>query len=121
MSEFRGGFVIHGGMTSYKCPDGVFWAIFSAEALYPVGTVFDQQWFAIWSFAKVCVVNSSADFALIFHNQEVRNGLIGQGLLERAVNIVDPTKPVVRGHKTWKLTAVVIPAMPAPLQTCDSA
>jgi hypothetical protein len=28
------------------------------------------------------VMNSSTDFTLIFYNQEVRDGLIGQGLLK---------------------------------------
>lgn len=87
MSVLRGGIAIHEGMAPYKCPDWVFWAILSAEALYPVGPVFDQQWFAIWSLAKVGVVNSSPDFTLIFYNQEVRDGLIGQGLLETRKNL----------------------------------
>lgn len=81
MSAIRGGFAIHGEVGSYKCPDRVFWAILSTETLYPVGPVFDQKWFAILPLAKVGVMNSSTDFTLIFYNQEVRDGLIGQGLL----------------------------------------
>lgn len=90
-------------MVSYKCPDWVFWATLSTEALYPVGPVFDQKWFAIWSLSKVGVVNSSADFTLIFYNQEVRDGLVGQRLLgmrEKAVNILGPSDPVVEKDRS---------------------
>lgn len=79
-----------GGGASYKCPDWVFWATLSSESLYPVGAILDQKWFSIWSLAKVGVVNSSADFTLIFYNQEVRDGLVGQDLLGTRLNLSTP-------------------------------
>lgn len=66
-----------GTWDTYKCPDWIFWSIFDPQALDPVGPVFNQEWFAVWSLAKVGGVNSSADFTLIFYNQEVRDRLVG--------------------------------------------
>lgn len=90
-------------MASYKCPDWVFRLIFSTEPLYPVGPVFDQQWFAIWTLAEVGVVNSPANFTLILYDQEVRDGLIGQGLLgmrENPFNTTGPTELVLEKDST---------------------
>lgn len=92
-----------GGEVSYKCPDWVFWATLSSESLYPVGPIFDQKWFSIWSLAKVGVVDSSADFTLIFYNQEVRDGMVGQGLLEMretVVNTLGLKEPIVGKDRT---------------------
>lgn len=120
VSVMRGEIMSRGRVVSYKCPNWVFWPPLSTEALYPVGPVFDQKWFAIWSLAKVGMVNSSADFTLVFHNQEVRDGLIGQGLLEMRETPVNPlgrTELLLVKDRSWRLTAVVIPAMPAPLRS----
>lgn len=59
----------------------------------PVGAVLDKKWFAIWSLAKVRVVDSSADFTLIFNNKEVCDGLIGQGLLGLRNKLSVPLTP----------------------------
>lgn len=71
-----------GEICSYKCPDWVFWAVFSAKALNPIGTIFDQKWFAVCTLAKIGAVDSSTNLTLIFYNQEVRDRLIGQSLLK---------------------------------------
>lgn len=89
----RDAFATHGKDNAHKCPDWVFWAVLNTKALYPIGPIFDHKWFAIWSLAKVGVVNSSADLTLIFYDQEVRDGLVGQGLLEMKEQSCEYTCP----------------------------
>lgn len=119
MSATSGQSEAHGEICSYKCPDWVFWAVLSPKALDPIGPIFNQKWFAVCTLAKIGVVDSATNFILILYDQEVRDGLIGQSLLgfkNKVVNILVRTESTLEDHRTLKLTAVVIPAMPAPLR-----